>query len=321
MVSISSSDFDRVNPSDYGRVAVLLGGRAAERDVSLVSGQAVLQALKEAGVDAFAIDAFGSDGKQNVIEQLEGQPVDTVFNMLHGGEGENGSIPCLLEFLGLPYTGNNMAASALAMDKVRCKFLWQGMHLPTANFEILRSSSDWQQVVNQLGLPLMVKPVREGSSIGMTRVEQLDQLKPACQLAAQYDPLVMAEQWLGGSEYTVGILKGKALPVIRLETQRAFYDYQAKYVDDDTQYLIPCGLAADREVEMQQIALQAFDSLGCSGWGRVDLMADNTGRFQLLEVNTVPGMTSHSLVPMAAQAIGMDFKELVLQILSTAQRH
>lgn len=321
MTSVSSSQFDRVKPSDYGRVAVLFGGRAAERDVSLVSGQAVLKALLDAGVDAFAIDAFGANGKENVIQQLQSEPVDTVFNMLHGGEGENGSIPCLLEFLELPYTGNNMAASALAMDKVRCKFLWQGMNLPTASFEVLRSSSDWRQVVNQLGLPLMVKPVREGSSIGMTRVEQLEQLQPAYQQAAQYDPLVMAEQWLGGSEYTVGVLKGKALPVIRLETQRAFYDYQAKYVDDDTQYLIPCGLSADREVEMQQIALQAFDSLGCSGWGRVDLMADITGRFQLLEVNTVPGMTSHSLVPMAAQAIGMDFKELVLQILSTAQRH
>jgi len=312
-----NSAFARVNPKDYGRVAVLMGGCSSEREVSLSGGQAVLEGLLKAGVDAFALEV--SAGEENMIELLQRQPIDTLFNMLHGGAGENGSLPCLLEFLGVPYTGNSMLASALAMDKMRCKFMWQGMGLPTADFIMLCADTNWQEVAAQLGLPLMVKPANEGSSVGVTKVEQLSQLPAAYALAAKYDDLVMAEKWLGNGEYTVAILKGQALPVIRLVTQREFYDYQAKYIDDDTQYLIPCGLSSAREKEMQMIALQAFDSLGCYGWGRVDLMVDAQDAFHLLEVNTVPGMTSHSLVPMAARALGMDFSQLVLQILSTAK--
>ncbi len=310
--------FRPVNPDDYGRVAVLMGGRTSEREVSIKSGNAVLAALLDAGVSAFAIDAFGEGGELNIIQQLQKQPVDTVFNMLHGGEGEDGSIASLLEFLGLPYTGNRMAASALAMDKVRCKFLWQGMGLPTAGFAILSEATDWEEIASQLGLPLMIKPVHEGSSVGMMKARQSTELQEAYQQAAHFDSQVMAEQWLVGEEYTVAVLKGRTLPVIRLKTEREFYDYQAKYVDDDTEYLIPCGLSGEKEKEIQDLALQAFNSLGCFGWGRVDLMTDSRGNFQLLEVNTIPGMTSHSLVPMAAKAAGMDFQELALQILSTA---
>ncbi len=313
-----TAPFGSVNPADYGRVAVLMGGRSSEREVSLQGGQAVLEALIEAGADAIAIDAFGETGALNLVQQLQQQPIDTVFNMLHGGEGEDGSVASLLELLGIRFTGNGMAASALAMDKERCKFLWQGMGLPTAAFAMLSNTTDWSVTAAQLGMPLMVKPVHEGSSVGMTKVLKVDQLQDAYRQAAQYDAQVMAEQWLAGEEYTVAILKGVALPVIRLRTKREFYDYQAKYVDDDTEYLIPSGLPEIKEKEIQKLALQAFSSIGCCGWGRVDLMADEQGAFQILEVNTIPGMTSHSLVPMAARAAGMDFKALVLQILSTA---
>lgn len=318
MTLISQQSFSSVDPKSFGRVAVLMGGRSAEREVSLNSGAAVLAALLSAGVDAFAIDAFGADGQANVIDQLQGQQIDTVFNILHGGEGENGSVPCLLEILGLPYTGNSMQSSALAMDKAQCKFLWQGMGLPTAGFEMLEASSDWEQVVAGLGLPLFVKPVHEGSSIGMTKVEEVGQLKEAYREASKFDSVVLAECWLAGDEYTVGILDGQALPAIRLETDRNFYDYEAKYIDDDTRYIIPCGLSEDKELEIQKLSLQAFNSLGCKGWGRVDLMCDEAGEFQILEVNTVPGMTDHSLVPMAARAVGLDFPELTLQILKTS---
>ena len=313
--------FATVNPADFGRVAVLMGGRAAEREISLISGKAVLKALLTAGVDAFAIDAFGPNGDESLIEQLQAQPVDTVFNMVHGGEGENGSIPCLLAAMGLPVTGSAMAASALAMNKSQCKFLWQGMALPTAAFRVLTADSHWQQVCDELGLPLMVKPGSEGSSIGMSKVDHVEDLQAAYEEAVQYDQTVIAESWISGGEYTVGIIKGQALPGIRLETAREFYDYQAKYVDDDTQYLIPCGLSAEKEQQMQALALRAFDSLGCNGWGRVDVMLDEArDEFLVLEANTIPGMTDHSLVPMAAQAVGLDFPALTLQILSTAKR-
>lgn len=320
MTRAVSDQFETVNPAEFGRVAVLMGGRAAEREISLISGNAVLKALLAAGVNAFAIDAFGANGDSSLIEQLQAQPVDTVFNMVHGGEGENGSIACLLEALGLPYTGSAMAASALAMNKAQCKFIWQGMGLPTAPFRVLGADSDWQQVSAELGLPMMVKPGSEGSSIGMSKVDRATDLQAAYETAVQYDKTVIAEGWIGGGEYTVGIIKGQPLPGIKLETAREFYDYQAKYVDDDTQYLIPCGLSSQQEQQLQAVALRAFDSLGCHGWGRVDVMIDTQGQFQVLEVNTIPGMTDHSLVPMAAQAIGLDFSALALQILSTAKR-
>jgi D-alanine-D-alanine ligase len=314
-----SDKFARVNPAEFGRVAVLMGGRAAEREISLISGKAVLKALLDSGVDAFAIDAFGPHGDESLVAQLQAQPVDTVFNMVHGGEGENGSIPAMLAILGLPCTGSGMAASALAMNKSQCKFLWQGMGLATAPFQVLTAASDWQQVVAELGLPVMVKPGSEGSSIGMSKVDRVEDLQAAYEEAARYDRTVIAESWISGGEYTVGIIKGQPLPGIKLETARAFYDYQAKYVDDDTRYLIPCGLSAAHEKQMQALALHAFDSLGCEGWGRVDVMQDETtGQFYVLEVNTIPGMTDHSLVPMAAGAMGLDFEALVLQVLSTA---
>ncbi|MEH6358210.1 MAG: D-alanine--D-alanine ligase [Pseudomonadales bacterium] len=316
----AKNQFETVNPADFGRVAVLMGGRAAEREISLISGNAVLKALLVAGVDAFAIDAFGKDGDLSLIEQLQAQPVDTVFNMVHGGEGENGSIACLLEALDLPYTGSSMAASALAMNKAQCKFIWQGMALPTAPFRVMTADSDWQQISTELGLPMMVKPGSEGSSIGMSKVDHAADLQAAYETAVQYDKTVIAEGWISGGEYTVGIIKGQPLPVIKLETAREFYDYQAKYVDDDTQYLIPCGLCAEKEQKMQAVALRAFESLGCHGWGRVDVMIDQDEQFQVLEVNTIPGMTDHSLVPMAAQAVRLDFSALVLQVLSTAKR-
>jgi len=316
-----NNKFATVNPADFGRVAVLMGGRAAEREISLISGKAVLNALLTAGVDAFAIDAFGTSGDESLVEQLNAQPVDTVFNMVHGGEGENGSIACLLAAMNLPVTGSAMAASALAMNKSQCKFLWQGMSLPTAAFRVLTGNSNWQQVCDELALPLIVKPGSEGSSIGMSKVDRAEDLQAAYEEAVQYDQTVIAESWISGGEYTVGIIKGQALPGIRLETAREFYDYQAKYVDDDTQYLIPCGLSAEKEQYMQALALRAFDSLGCKGWGRVDVMLDETrDEFLVLEVNTIPGMTDHSLVPMAAQAVGLDFSALTLQILSTAKR-
>jgi D-alanine-D-alanine ligase len=312
--------FATVSPADFGRVAVLMGGRAAEREISLISGKAVLKALLAAGVDAFAVDAFGPNGDESLIDQLQAQPVDTVFNMVHGGEGENGSIPCLLAAMALPVTGSAMAASALAMNKSQCKFLWQGMALPTATFSVLTADSNWQQVCDELALPLMVKPGSEGSSIGMSKVDRAEDLQAAYEEAVQYDQTVIAESWISGGEYTVGIIKGQSLPGIKLETAREFYDYQAKYVDDDTLYLIPCGLSVEKEQQMQALALRAFDSLDCNGWGRVDLMLDEKrDEFLVLEVNTIPGMTDHSLVPMAAAAFGLDFEALVLQILSTAR--
>lgn len=312
---------DPVDPAAFGRVAVLMGGRAAEREVSLVSGAAVLQGLLDAGVDAFGLDAFGAQGRENILEQLQRQHIDTVFNMLHGGEGENGTLAGVLNILGIPFTGSGMASCALAMNKAHCKLAWQGAGLSTAPFRILTAGSDWKQVTQELGLPLMVKPGREGSSIGMSKVVRVEDLQAAYELAATFDSLVIAEKWLSGREYTVAVLKEQVLPVIRLETNRDFYDYQAKYVDDDTRYLIPSGLTAQREKEIQEIARRAFDIIGCSGWGRMDLMEDETGSFQLLEVNTVPGMTGHSLVPMAARAAGLDFSNLTLQILSTARVH
>lgn len=320
MTLVVVEQFEIVNPADFGRVAVLMGGRAAEREISLISGNAVLKALLQAGVDAFAIDAYGPAGDQSLIKQLQAQPVDTVFNMVHGGEGENGSIPCLLAAMNLPVTGSAMAASALAMNKSQCKFLWQGMDLPTAPFRVLNADSNWSQICQQLGLPLMVKPGSEGSSIGMSKVDRVEDLQAAYEEAVQYDATVIAESWISGGEYTVGIIKGQTLPAIKLETAREFYDYQAKYVDDDTRYLIPCGLTTEKEQQMQAVALRAFDSLGCQGWGRVDVMLDEaTDQFQILEVNTIPGMTDHSLVPMAAQVAGLDFAALTLQVLSTAK--
>lgn len=298
--------------SALGKVAVLLGGRAAEREISLKSGSAVLAALLRRGVDAHAIDP-----DERVLEHLLAGGFDRAFIILHGRGGEDGQIQGALETIGMPYTGSGVLGSALGMDKYRCKLVWTGLGLPTAESVLLRAESDLA-AAEALGFPLMIKPVHEGSSIGMARVDDLASLANAWRSASQYDALVLAERWIEGAEYTCAILGHEALPMIRLETPHLFYDYDAKYHADSTRYLCPCGLAEAREAELRELALRAFDAVGASGWGRVDLMVDRHGRPFLLEINTVPGMTDHSLVPMAARAAGIDFDSLVTRILETS---
>ena len=297
----------------FGRVALLLGGRSAERPVSLRSGNAVLAALLRQGVDVTALDP----ADQRVLERLRTGGFDRVFIMLHGRGGEDGEIQGALQTLGLPYTGSGVLGSALGMDKDRCTLAWRGCGLPTAEFALVRCKADLPAAA-ALGFPLMVKPAHEGSSIGMGRANDAAELAELWRAAAEYDALVIAERWIIGPEYTCAILAGEALPMIRLETPRAFYDYEAKYSADTTRYLCPCGLATEDEARLQALALAAFDAVGASGWGRVDLMVDESAGPQLLEVNTVPGMTDHSLVPMAARARGIDFDALVLRILETS---
>lgn len=300
-------------PAQFGRVAVLMGGRSAERDVSLKSGAAVLAALQRSGVDAHAVDV-GVD----VLAQLDRSAFDRAFIILHGRGGEDGVIQGALELLALPYTGSGVLGSALGMDKLRCKQVWMGAGLPTPEFVQIGAVGDPADVVERLGIPLMVKPVHEGSSIGMSRVEQIEQLAEACAIARRFDGEVIAERWVHGAEYTAAVIDGQALPLIKLETPRAFYDYDAKYVLDSTRYVCPCGLSHAQETEFQALALRAFDAAGASGWGRVDFMLDADGQAWLIEVNTVPGMTDHSLVPMAARAAGIEFDELVMRILDTS---
>ncbi|MEO1752260.1 D-alanine--D-alanine ligase [Thiofaba sp. EF100] len=295
----------------FGKVAVLYGGWSAEREVSLKSGQAVLAALQARGVDAHGIDA-GHD----VVERLKAGGFDRAFIVMHGRGGEDGVIQGALELIGLPYTGSGVLASALGMDKLRTKQLWLGAGLPTPAFRVLESTADAGRAADALALPLMVKPALEGSSIGMSKVWQASELAAAFTKAAGFGP-VLAEQFIEGSEYTVAILGERALPPIRLETSHDFYDFDAKYIANDTRYHCPCGLPPEAEAELKALALAAFRAVGARGWGRVDVMRDAEGRFWLLEINTVPGMTDHSLVPMAARADGMDFEALVLAILAT----
>lgn len=299
--------------AEFGKVAVLLGGRSAEREVSLKSGQAVLTALRVQGVDAHAIDA-GPD----VLEVLAKGGYDRVFIVLHGRGGEDGVIQGALETLGLPYTGSGVLASALGMDKLRAKQVWLGAGLPTPPFRVVEAATDPAAIIAELGLPLAVKPAREGSSIGVSRVNQPSEFKAAWERAVRCDATVLVEPWINGAEYTGAVLQGEPLPLIRLETPREFYDYEAKYHADDTRYHCPCGLPPEREAEFQHLVLQAFSALGCYGWGRVDFLVDKQQRPWLLEVNTVPGMTDHSLVPMAARAVGLDFQALVWRILETS---
>ncbi|MEH6639457.1 MAG: D-alanine--D-alanine ligase [Porticoccaceae bacterium] len=302
------------NKERIGKVAVIYGGTSAEREISLASGAAVLQGLLDAGVDAVGVDVDA-----NLLSDLQTLSPDQVFIALHGPGGEDGTVQGALECLGIPYTGSGVAASALAMDKRRCKQLWRGAGLPTAAFAVLEENSNWTQLLAELGGAAMVKPANEGSSLGMAKAETPDELEQAWRAAASYDASVIAEAWLAGEEYTVAIVGNRALPVIKLETDRPFYDYEAKYQSDDTRYICPCGLSAEREQELQQLALRAFESLGCRGWGRVDVMVDNSGAWQLLEVNTIPGMTDHSLVPMAARAAGLSFNDLVVEIVSSTE--
>ena len=298
---------------NFGKVAVLLGGKSAERPVSLKSGGMVLTALRSRGVDAHPFDP-----STHKLDALLAQRFDRVFIALHGRFGEDGTIQGILEWLGIPYTGSGVLASALAMDKLRTKLVWQACGLPTPPHELLRAGSDFGKVANRLGLPLMVKPVNEGSSIGMTKVRAASGLDEAYALAVNYDRVVMAERFIEGTELTGGILGDEALPLIRLETPRDFYDYDAKYVSDDTRYIVPCGLDDAKEREVRQLCLDAFNALGCRGWGRVDLMLDRAGNPDLLEVNTSPGMTDHSLVPMAARAVGLSYEDLCIRILEGA---
>ncbi|PAU88492.1 D-alanine--D-alanine ligase [Pseudomonas sp. WN033] len=303
-----------VDVKALGRVAVLYGGHSAEREVSLKSGKAVLEALKGAGVDAYGIDA-GDDLAQRLIAERP----DRVFIALHGRGGEDGSLQGLLESLKLPYTGSGVMASALGMDKLRTKLVWQSLGLPTPPYAVLTDEAECAAIVERLGAPLIIKPIHEGSSIGMAKVDSEAALRSAWQAARQYDDVALVEQWITGAEFTVAILDGQALPAIRLQTPHTFYDYDAKYLANDTQYICPCGLPADKEAELAELCLKAFNAVGCHGWGRVDVMQDQTGQFYLLEVNTVPGMTDHSLVPMAAKAAGKSFTDLVLAILASAR--
>ncbi|HAO33508.1 MAG TPA: D-alanine--D-alanine ligase [Candidatus Competibacter sp.] len=301
------------DPTAFGKVAVLMGGWSAEREVSLKSGAAVLAALRASNVDAHGIDA-----DRAVLQTLAAGRFDRAFVILHGRGGEDGVIQGALETLGLPYTGSGVMASALGMDKLRTKQLWLGMGLPTPAYRIVESAAELTAAAGELGLPLAVKPSREGSSIGISRVDRAEQLKEAWTRAAACDSPVLVEPWIQGREYTGAVLQGQALPLIRLETPRAFYDYEAKYHADDTRYLCPCGLPEAREAELQELVRQAYAAVGGYGWGRVDLLVDSEDRPWLLEVNTVPGMTDHSLVPMAARATGLNFGELVWRILETS---
>jgi D-alanine-D-alanine ligase len=303
-----------VTPRDFGKVAVLMGGRSAERAVSLKSGERVLAALKARGVDAHAFDP-----KERGIGALVEERFARAFVILHGRYGEDGTIQGALELLGIPYTGSGVLASALAMDKWHAKLVWQSCGIPTPRSELLGRDSDMQAVATRLGLPLMVKPANEGSSIGMTKVKSARELPEAYARAAKYDRVVIAEAFVDGVELTAGILGDQPLPLIKLETPREFYDYEAKYQAADTRYLIPCGLPPDAERIVQDEALFAFNTLGCSGWGRVDLMLDRSGKPYFLEVNTSPGMTDHSLVPMAARHAGLSFEDLCLRILESAR--
>jgi len=298
----------------YGRVAVLLGGNSAEREISLISGHAVLSALREAGVDAHAVDTAAAD----LLQQLTQGGFERAFIALHGRGGEDGVIQGMLETIGMPYTGSGVLGSALGMDKLRTKQVWQSAGIPTPAFHVLADAAAVDAVRESLSYPVIVKPAHEGSSIGVSKVAKAQELAPAWEQAMRYDSSILVEQWIDGAEYTAGILQDTALPLIRLETPNVFYDYAAKYQASTTRYLIPCGLEAGHEAELQATALAAFRAIGASGWGRVDFMLDRQGRPWFIEVNTVPGLTDHSLVPMAAKAAGTGFPELVCRILDTS---
>ncbi len=298
---------------NFGKVAVMMGGSSAEREISLQSGQAVLDALQRQKIDAHIVDP-----QKDMMTQLEKGKYDRVFIALHGRGGEDGLMQGMLETLGLPYTGSGVLGSSLAMDKCRSKRIWQSYEIPTPPFVELDEHSDWVDVAKYLGLPLIVKPVREGSSYGASKVKELNEMENAWRQACEYDERVMAESWIEGDEYTVSILADESLPMIRLETPREFYDYEAKYIAESTQYHCPSGLDVEIENELSKLAVDAFQALDASGWGRVDLMVDANGKPWLIEVNTIPGMTSHSLVPMSAKGAGINFDELTLKILATS---
>jgi len=297
----------------FGKVAVLLGGKSAEREISLMSGQNVLGGLRNAGVDAHAFDPA-----QRELAELKHEGFQRVFIALHGRYGEDGTVQGALEMMGIPYTGSGVMASALCMDKVRTKLIWLASGLPTPRHEVISADSAWAGVATRLGLPLIIKPAHEGSTLGLTKVAKAHELAAAYQQAATYDPLVLAEEFVEGEELTAGFVGDQALPLIRIEAPQGNYDYQNKYFSDETKYVCPCGLAAAEEQRIQDLVMRSARALGCSGWGRGDLIRRADGSVSLLEMNTSPGMTSHSLVPMAAKVAGLSFEQLVLRILELA---
>jgi D-alanine-D-alanine ligase len=301
------------DPRDFGRVAVLMGGESAEREISLISGEAVLAALLRRGVDAHAVDPMEGPGP------LLGRPgFDRAWLALHGRGGEDGLMQGALETLGMPYTGSGVLGSALSMDKLRSKRLFAAAGLATPRWRVMRDPDEAEGIVAELGLPLIVKPAGEGSSVGMTKVTRAEDLPAAFAEASRWAGPVLVEEWITGGEYSVGVLQGEVLPAVRIETPREFYDYEAKYFSDDTRYHCPCGLAPDVEAGYAVLVRSAFDAVAASGWGRVDFLLPEDGVPRFLEVNTIPGMTSHSLVPMGARQAGIDFDELVWRVLETS---
>ncbi|MDG2959428.1 D-alanine--D-alanine ligase [Bisgaard Taxon 10/6] len=303
-----------MKPLKQQKIAVLLGGTASEREVSLNSGAAVLEALRSQGYDAHPVDP-----KETSVAHLKEQGFDRAFNILHGRGGEDGVIQGVLEQIGLPYTGCGVMTSALTMDKMRTKMLWKGFGLPIADMEIVTKSTalslDPQAVVARLGLPLMVKPSREGSSVGLTKVDSADKLKSAVDFALEFDDIVLIEEWLSGDELTVPVLGGEVLPAVQIVPEGEFYDYNAKYLSDNTQYICPMPMSDERWEELKNLVKRAYDAVGCRGWSRIDVMTDAEGNFRLVEVNTTPGMTSHSLFPKSAATVGYSFEKLVEKIL------
>ena len=299
--------------SDFGKVAVLLGGKSSEREISLMSGKAVLEGLRKAGVDAHPFDP-----SERELFDLKKEGFVRVFIALHGRYGEDGTVQGALELLGIPYTGSGVMASALCMDKVRTKMIWLANDVPTPLYEVVTAKSNWKALAKKLGLPVIVKPAHEGSTLGLTKVTDAAGLQNAYDHAARYDRLVLAEEFVSGEELTAGFVGDQALPLIRIEAPQGNYDYQNKYFTDDTKYICPCGLPAAEERRIQDLVMRAADVLGCSGWGRTDLIRRSDGTVSLLEINTSPGMTGHSLVPMAAKVAGISFDQLVVRILELA---
>lgn len=302
-----------IDVKKLGKVAVLMGGPSAEREISLLSGNGVLAALREKGVDAHAFDPV-----VNSLFDLPREKFDRVFIALHGRFGEDGTVQGVLETLKIPYTGSGVMGSALAMDKWRTKLIWQAAGIPTPKYHLVTANSDWIKVIDDLKLPLIVKPAREGSSIGVTKVHTANELPAAFQLAVKLDPLVIAEEFIAGQELTASVVGSDALPLIRIEAPQGAYDYKNKYFTDDTKYHCPSGIRAELEDEIRTMTLKAFRVLGCEGWGRADMMLTPDGRYSFLEMNTSPGMTGHSLVPMAARAVGMSYPDLCVRILLAA---
>jgi D-alanine-D-alanine ligase len=303
-----------IEQNDFGKVAVLMGGRSGEREISLRSGNAVLAALVNAGVDAHGIDV-----DEHIFNRLQDEKFKHAFIALHGRGGEDGCIQGGLEMIGLPYTGSGVMASSICMDKIMTKKIWLAMGISTPRFSEIHNSTKFKDVANHLGLPFIVKPSCEGSSLGIAKITSEAEFVVACLKAHAFSGELMAEEWVQGGEYTVSVLDDEALPVIQLQTPHDFYDFEAKYKSNDTQYLLPCGLEEMAEVQLQVQALQAFRATNATSWGRVDVMLDDQGKSWFLEVNTVPGMTDHSLVPMAAKHIGIDFQQLVLRILAASR--